>query len=326
MTRSPNGSPRKKHKPSEATIHDDSEYQPTKRLSPRHQKPSLGAMMELPEDVFLEICCFLEPRDLLHLARLNKAFRVVLMSKSSRGAWKSARTNVPGLPDPFPGMSEPAWARLAFIPECTFCSNTVRIPDFLLRSRICSTCLDTKVIGRKELHPPLHRLLPDQPPVFDLLPSVRTNFRGNKSMGRYCLKTEWDDIKRQISSLTTDQGKEEFMEDKLARLTGLNKHAALCDIWYKQYLRLREKEAQKSRSERVEAIHAKLRELGYLKLYMCDISKHPYVDRMSPLTDRGWARIRDDMVSFAELVMKTREKAERERLERNREAVRRLHG
>ncbi|KAK0203683.1 hypothetical protein DFS33DRAFT_820978 [Desarmillaria ectypa] len=342
MAHSPGGRPRKKRKPSEATIHDDSEYQPTKRLCRR--KPSLCMMMELPEDIVLEICAFLEPSDLLHLARVSKAFRALLMSRTSRGAWKSARTNIPGLPDPFPGMSEPAWACLAFISECTvqhnntpflvysltflpqFCSNTVRIPDFLLRSRICSACLDAKVVGRKELRLPLRRVLSDQPSVFDLLLSVRTNFRGNKPTDRYCLKTEWNDINSRISTLTADQEKRKFIEDKLVQLARFNQHAALCDAWYKQHLYLREKGAQKARSERVEAIHAKLRELGYLKLYMCDISKHPHVDRMAPLTDRGWARIRDDMVFFAELVMETKERVEQERLERNREAVRRFHG
>ncbi|PBK89943.1 hypothetical protein ARMGADRAFT_322057 [Armillaria gallica] len=96
-------------------------------------------------------------------------------------------------------MSEPAWACLAFVNECTFCSNTVRVPDFLLCARICSACLDSKVLGRNELHPPLRRLLPDQPPIFDLLPSMRTNFRGNKPMDHYCLKAEWNDINRRIS-------------------------------------------------------------------------------------------------------------------------------
>ncbi|KAK0452306.1 hypothetical protein EV421DRAFT_892184 [Armillaria borealis] len=209
----PSGRPRKKCKPSNAIIHDDS---PTKRLSHR------CAMMELPEDLFLEICGFLEPLDLLHLARVSKPFRVLLMSRSSRGAWKSARTNVPGLPHPFPGISEPAWACLAFVNECTFCSNTDHVPAFLLRARICSACLDHKVLGKKELHPPLRRLLPGQPPIFDLLPSMRTNFLGNKAIDRYCLKAEWNDINRRISTLTTDQEKRTFIEDKLARLAKLN--------------------------------------------------------------------------------------------------------
>ncbi|PBK67476.1 hypothetical protein ARMSODRAFT_310630 [Armillaria solidipes] len=168
----PSGRPRKKCKPSNAIIHDDS---PTKRLSRR------CAMMELPEDLFLEICSFLEPLDLLHLARVSKPFRVLLMSRSSRGAWKSARTNVPGLPHPFPGTSEPAWACLAFVNECTFCSNTAYVPAFLLRARICSACLDS---NWKERTAPSAASLAPWPTSDIRPPSVNENeFPGQQSDG-----------------------------------------------------------------------------------------------------------------------------------------------
>ncbi|PBK62586.1 hypothetical protein ARMSODRAFT_895554, partial [Armillaria solidipes] len=63
----------------------------------------------------------LDPLDLLHLSRLSKAFRRVLMSKSSISAWKSARRNIGGLPEPLHGLSEPAWANLVFVPICHVC-------------------------------------------------------------------------------------------------------------------------------------------------------------------------------------------------------------
>ncbi|KAK0238057.1 hypothetical protein EDD85DRAFT_936875 [Armillaria nabsnona] len=283
---------RKKRARSNATIRDDS---PTKRLSPR------CAMIELPEDMFLEICGFLEPLDLIHLARVNKPFRALLMNRSSRGAWKSARTNVPYLPHPFPGMSEPAWAHLAFASECTFCSNTVYVPDFVLRARICYACLNSKVVGRKELYPPLRCLLP-------LLPSVRTDFRGNKVMDRYCLKAEWDDINGQISTLTTDQELRTFIKDKLAWLAKLNQHAALCDKQYNQRLR-RWMPKLTTVDERLEQIQAKLKELE------CTRGHIQTPARRQNGSAHG-SRIRDDTISFAELVMETKERAakvERER-------------
>lgn len=41
------------------------------------------------------------------------------MVRGSAHVWKAARQNVQGLPEPFPGMSEPVFASLCFEPVCT---------------------------------------------------------------------------------------------------------------------------------------------------------------------------------------------------------------
>ena len=58
------------------------------------------------------------PLDLLHLARTTRAFRRVLMHKSSIFVWKAARENVSGIPDCPTDLSEPQWANLAFDTHC----------------------------------------------------------------------------------------------------------------------------------------------------------------------------------------------------------------
>jgi hypothetical protein len=58
------------------------------------------------------------PLDVLHLARTTKDFRRVLMHRSAKSIWKSALSNVPGLPECPPDMSHPAFANLAFDPHC----------------------------------------------------------------------------------------------------------------------------------------------------------------------------------------------------------------
>ena len=71
----------------------------------------------------LQILSRCSPLDLLRLARTTKAFRTLLMSRSSIAIWKSARElssdpQVIGMPDPPPYLSEPALANLAFDPHC----------------------------------------------------------------------------------------------------------------------------------------------------------------------------------------------------------------
>jgi hypothetical protein len=69
----------------------------------------------------------LHPYDLLKLARL-KDFRQTLMNRSAITVWKKSFQYVEGLPAPPEGMSEPAWANLAFDPHCHVChSYSLRI-------------------------------------------------------------------------------------------------------------------------------------------------------------------------------------------------------
>lgn len=61
----------------------------------------------------------LPPACLLRLSRLTKDFRRFLMHRSSLPIWKEAREiHADGLPDPPDGVSEPAWADLAFDSRC----------------------------------------------------------------------------------------------------------------------------------------------------------------------------------------------------------------
>ncbi|KAK0213187.1 hypothetical protein DFS33DRAFT_1482926 [Desarmillaria ectypa] len=84
----------------------------------RSSRGGLTQLADMPVDIWFEIFGWLEPIDLLQLARSTKDIRKVLISRSSASGWKAARSNIPGLPEPAPGMSEPAWANLIFTLRC----------------------------------------------------------------------------------------------------------------------------------------------------------------------------------------------------------------
>ncbi|KAI0716139.1 hypothetical protein C8T65DRAFT_572287 [Cerioporus squamosus] len=73
----------------------------------------------MPMDILCEVFCYLHPQDLLHLARTTKAFRKLLMSRSSAAIWRRARENIPRFPSCPKDMMEPEYA--AFMIEGPHC-------------------------------------------------------------------------------------------------------------------------------------------------------------------------------------------------------------
>lgn len=78
------------------------------------------------------------PLDLLRLARTTKAFRALLMSRSSIVIWRSARQlssdiQVIGMPECPPFLSEPAYANLAFDSYCHVCHFTTAVTTMFNR-------------------------------------------------------------------------------------------------------------------------------------------------------------------------------------------------
>ncbi|KAJ7492291.1 hypothetical protein FB451DRAFT_525803 [Mycena latifolia] len=114
---------------------------------------SLAWVLLMPLDIIFEVFGYLNPSDLLGLARMTKSLRRVLMHKSSMSVWKTARSNVPWLPDAPPGMSEPAWANLVFDRHCHYClAKGVRKIHWRLRVRLCKPCSEKHFVSPKLLH------------------------------------------------------------------------------------------------------------------------------------------------------------------------------
>ncbi|KAG8792985.1 hypothetical protein FRC12_004260 [Ceratobasidium sp. 428] len=79
----------------------------------------LKGVMNMPIEVFTEIAKYLYPLDLILLSRANKFFRQLLMCRSAIQTWRSALSNVPGLPPCPPELCEPQYAALVFSKHCS---------------------------------------------------------------------------------------------------------------------------------------------------------------------------------------------------------------
>ncbi|ORY84741.1 hypothetical protein BCR35DRAFT_303100 [Leucosporidium creatinivorum] len=119
---------------------------------------SLEIFLNMPLDLLAETCAHLDPRDLVKLARTSKLFRSLLLSRSSRSIWASAR-RAAGLPD-IEDLSEINYALWLYGTTCMECGSprkSVKL-DYVLMTRHCNPCRKLLLtpkqgITRLGLHP-----------------------------------------------------------------------------------------------------------------------------------------------------------------------------
>lgn len=244
-------------------------------------------------DILMEIFGHLHPLNLLHLARTTKAFRRILMHKSSVFLWKAARANVPGLPDCPPDLSEPQWANLVFDPHCHFCIHpNIRTVDWLLRIRICAECT--------KLHLTDGAIYFDDDD-FDYLFGAITIRCGRYGRSEFLID-EYEQVKNRYHAIEDSDARDTFVEMRQQLIEQIEEHASLCIAWADAKALLRSDELDHLRASRQQAIVEKLVSLGWGD----EIDKIPdLVKTPQLLTERIWKNISKQMIEYME-EMKTK--------------------
>ncbi|CUA75450.1 hypothetical protein RSOLAG22IIIB_11742 [Rhizoctonia solani] len=92
----------------------------------------------MPPEVFNEVATHLFPADLLSLARSNKFFRKMFISRTSEYLWKQALANDPEIPECPPELTEPQYVSLLFSKTCS--DGPVSLRPF------ANSCRDEQVV------------------------------------------------------------------------------------------------------------------------------------------------------------------------------------
>ncbi|CAL1694139.1 unnamed protein product [Somion occarium] len=258
----------------------------TRRRNVRGRRGVLKNLPDMPLDILYEVFSHLHPQDLLNLSRTTKAFRRLLMDRNAAVLWKEARQNIPDLPEPFPGMSEPAYASLCFDAQCHGCFKPgIREVLWEIRARFCNECKKSKTLSQETL---IYR----RGDYFgSYLPCavVEISVTG---------KTElfWD--KKRVLASEAARIKEDYAEVE---------HAGLCRKWYNNKKLNRAIELEDIKDARYKAIKNKLKELGYEKdVIYCEqycmskesLKQLSVVRQSKPLTERTWQTIRPTVIDF----------------------------
>ncbi|KAH9951400.1 hypothetical protein B0H21DRAFT_818443 [Amylocystis lapponica] len=288
--------------------------QPARR-SLRGKRGGLKDMPNMPMDILLEIFGYLHPRDLLNMARTSKEFREYLMSRKSAFLWKAARQNVEGLPDCPPYFSEPAYANLAFFSYCHGCfKGNIQNVIWEFRVRYCTACKKAKTTDIYYFEIPRH--VQARVRITDLMTSIHA-FR------RTLYHTpEIEEIQASFRALADKPDEQtKLASERVALMKTIREHTAKCWQWQAAKYSVRSTELDNTRKQRFEAIFENLQELGWkeeLALWepgnYWPLKQHAHVRVAKPLTERGWQKIRNELVAFMEDEKATRLRGEHRRL------------
>ncbi|KAK0239425.1 hypothetical protein EDD85DRAFT_449636 [Armillaria nabsnona] len=291
------------HSASPSGNEDLTENKPTRA---RGKLGRLEGLMDMPLDVWYDIFAHLYPLDLLHLARSTKAFRTILMCKSSLFVWRIVRISE-SLPEPMPDFSEPAWINLLYEAICHLCHRNIsRTIDFDFGARICSKCYED---GKSVLNKYDVIIDGTSDDILDMIPWKFGIRKPHKNKFIY-LKRDVDEVKAHILSLPEDQH-EVYSQQRRLYVKEMYKCANRCHDWLRRQSRNREQELTRLRDERKSAIYEKLVALGYERdlesiRFPDSLEEHRLVKQTRPLTEKVWDNIHDEVVAFMETMRNKR--------------------
>ncbi|KAF9071209.1 hypothetical protein BDP27DRAFT_1322535 [Rhodocollybia butyracea] len=248
---------------------------------------------DVPLEVIFEIFCYLEPGDLLRLARTSRDLRGILMSKTSENIWCTARRNVQDLPPRPKDLNEPQYAHLLFEAYCHLCDRRCDNVLWNFRMRSCKKCLNNFPYNDDVFQQ-------DQPHEYrarEVLPTEDYDSLGNWEIAaRY--KEEFYALNHGERDAWIDRKEEEYKEMEV--------HSNECQIWLNTKLAERANKLTELRNERKEAILKRLEEIGWraeaemmIKDYRGDIfTNHKLVSQPRKLTDYGWNCMETELVQM----------------------------
>ncbi|CAE6370435.1 unnamed protein product [Rhizoctonia solani] len=263
---------------------------------------------DLPNELLREIAKKLYPLDLIHLARVNKFFRRMFMSRTASEVWQATLTNVGLPPCPDITMVEPEYAALMFLKECTECGRPAgRHMDPIFLVRPCSRCRDDMAMSAKKVQMALQPLLSKSP---YLVPA-----RGFQRPYWY-LRDEYEEVEEEYFELDEAGDLEtlgKYVTGRKKLVKDWSEKTSDLVVWVKEREKEYKKEQIRLRFDRKAQIETRLIKLGWGKhdvgncFYFSGNAKSKAY-KAKPLDDRDW----NDMLPS---LLEGLEKARKQRLD-----------
>ncbi|KAJ7469848.1 hypothetical protein B0H11DRAFT_2435477 [Mycena galericulata] len=290
------------------------------RITKTHAKSTpkdLSLFPNLQLDIVLEVLGHLHPLDLIHVARVNKAFRGLLHAPISAGIWRSAFVVHPPLPTCPPHIPGRRWAKLLFGPrQCDECGASNASPDHKIYRRLCTSCMNRILFNGVPKYSSSHEVNTLLAKTFRLDGS---RAEGESDVGRIwpadgtAVAEEYERIKAADDPVTL----EAFIEERKNAVQKAEELAEQAERWsdkvFDDSLLLFDKQLRrvvKSARKRLVQEGHDPRDVNAVQ----DFGECPLLEHIPRLTSKRWNKARPHVLPLVEATRATRLTHEREQL------------
>ncbi|KAJ7747872.1 hypothetical protein B0H14DRAFT_3897201 [Mycena olivaceomarginata] len=272
--------------------------------------PADNTLTGMPLDILRRILETMSPAELLAMHDVNKGFRRMLVKsgKKENPIWVNSREHH-GIPKPFEGFDELAWARFIFGRICEECEkNESDAPDFGLMMRLCTNCRETNLCQEldfseesdeeDEMGPILE--FEDSFPHSNWYSSREEIFEegynhgwgGWADLGRnqhWWAPYLYDILPLVRGAKRGDRGAQKKLDKLFEEGERRLKHGELCDEW-------RDGVEEEENRAKQESLKNKFKALGYQDPDLGGLDSHKVLVQFKhPLTEDAWAGMRESL-------------------------------
>ncbi|CAE6520740.1 unnamed protein product [Rhizoctonia solani] len=258
------------------------------KLSETKPGPRNIQLINFPHELLSEITKQLDPLDLIHLVRVNKFFRRLFLDRSTVGIWRTTLANVGLPPCPDDSWSEPGYAALMFLKQCTECGEPAgRHADPIFLVRLCVKCRKEMAMEAPTDDITIRLIVPRSQ---FLVPS-----KGNRRP-YWSMRNQYEEIKEELYELRRIQASDllVFIDKRKKAVQNWEKTTMPLVKWVENREKEYKMELNRLESDRRTEVEARLRKLGWeqadvqLCFYHSPEAK-PLLYKAKLLDDKDWS-------------------------------------
>ncbi|CAE6410274.1 unnamed protein product [Rhizoctonia solani] len=236
--------------------------------------------------VYNQVAQYLHPLDLIHLSRANKLLRSMFMRRPAADVWRAALTNSGLPPCPDSAMSEPRYASLIYLEQCSECYRPGNHSiDSILLIRLCCACRKRMALSEKDVGK-IARVLNHSE---YLVPPWEDKWK------RWYLLREYEEMKEKFCKLReSDFNAWNAWEDERAELIKARRErAGPLAKWLKDRDEERRGSFNELQKARVTQVESRLLDLGWKQADICEAENYSgewtsLVYKAKPLDNKDW--------------------------------------
>ncbi|KAJ7176242.1 hypothetical protein C8R43DRAFT_1197867 [Mycena crocata] len=275
---------------------------------------NLSMLPDMHLDILFEVLSHLHPIELVHVSRTSKTFRALLHSPSADSTWRNTSLLRDPLPECPPEISARRWVKLLFGEQiCDYCGTPNTVPDYTIRRRLCTPCLDWNL----QINVAGYDGAGGTPEDDDVYTETERSWATDIA--------EVAELYECHKAANDPAALEQFIRMRKAVVKDVEEVATTCDAWSRQILLDARYRDESNLDRLVPRVKKRLLREGWEKTdiddaYM-DICRCPQLYRIRRLGSKRWHKVRPHIFPLVSASRDVRIARERELLIKDRKVV-----